>query len=290
MRNEANGFVGRRRTHVGEFLLAGDIDVHILFAGIFADDHAFVDVERRADEKFTAFLDAPKCVSGADASAVSDERARGTQRHFAAVIDPAFKNGMNERGAARVGKQLAAQADESARRNPEFEADAAGAVIAHLGHFATARAERFHDDADEVVGDVDDDALLRLEFAAVFVADDDFGLADHELEAFAAHGFDQDGELEFAAAEDAKGFGRVGIFYADGDVGEQLFLQAIAEVAGGEIAAFAAGKRAGVDGENHRERRLVDDERLERGGAVEFDDAFADLNAFDAGNGDDVAG
>ena len=73
-------------------------------------------------------------------------------------------------------------------------------MIAHLGHFAAARAERFHDDAYEIVGDVDDDALLRLELAAVFVAYDDFGLTDHEFETFAAHGFDEDGELEFAAA------------------------------------------------------------------------------------------
>src|SRR5262249_33920686 len=156
--------------------------------------------------------------------------------------------------------------------------------------FAAARAESFHDDADVVFGDVDDQALLRLEFAAVFIADDDFGLADHQLETFAAHGFNEDGELEFAAAEHAERFGRVGILDADGDVGEQLLLQAIAKVAGGEIAAFAAGKRAGVDGENHGERRLIDDERLERGGAVELDDTFADLNAFDTGNGDDIAG
>src|SRR5262249_27987798 len=149
--------------------------------------------------------------------------------------------------------------------------------------------ERLHDDADEVVGDVDDDALLWLEFAAVFVANDDFGLADHELEAFAAHGFDEDGELEFAAAEHAERLGRVGGFHANGDVGEQLFLQAVAEVAGGEIATFAARERAGVDGEDHGQRGLIDDQGFQRHGAVELDDAFADLDAFDSGDRDDIA-
>ena len=62
----------------------------------------------------------------------------------------------------------------------------------------------------------------RLELLAVFVAHDDFGLADHQLEAFAAHGFDQNRELQFAAAEHAERFGRVGVFDADGNVGEQL--------------------------------------------------------------------
>src|SRR5882757_7792469 len=169
MGNEANGFVGRGGAHVGELLFARDVDFHILFAGIFADDHAFVDAHGRADEKFAAFLQAPEGVSGADASAVGDERTRWAESHVSAVIDPAFENGVNERGAARVGKKLAAKADETARRNFKFEANAAGAVIAHLGHFAAAGAERFHDDANETVGNVDDDALLRLELAAVFV-------------------------------------------------------------------------------------------------------------------------
>src|SRR5437867_4490404 len=196
---------------------------------------------------------------------------------------------MNERGAARVGEELAAQADESARRNPEFEANAAGAVIAHLGHFAAARAERFHDDADEIVGDIDDDALLRLEFAAVFTANNDFGLADHQFKTFAAHSFDENGELQFAAAENAEGFGRVSVFDANGNVGEEFFLQAVAEVARSEVAAFAAGKRAGVDGENHGERGLVNDERLERIGIRKVGDTFADLNALDSGDGYNVA-
>src|SRR5579859_6223571 len=166
MGNEANGFVGRGGAHVGELLFARDVDFHILFAGIFADDHAFVDVDGGADEKFAAFLEAPEGVSGADAGAVCDECAGGTKRHVSAVIDPTFEDGVNEGGAARVGKKLAAEADEAARRNFEFETNASGAVIAHLGHFAAAGAERFHDDADEIVGDVDDDALLRLEFVA----------------------------------------------------------------------------------------------------------------------------
>ena len=113
---------------------------------------------------------------------------------------------MDQGGAAGVGEQLAAQADQAARRNFEIEAHAARAVIAHLEHFAAAAAEGFHDDADEIFGDVDDQALERLQFLAVFGAHDDFGLADHQFEAFAAHGFDQDGELQFAAAEDAEGF------------------------------------------------------------------------------------
>ena len=96
--------------------------------------------------------------------------------------------------------------------------------------------------------------------------------------------------MQFAAAEHAKGVGGVGVFDADGDVGEQFSLQARAQVAGGDLLAFAAGEWRGVHGENHGQRGLVDGERIERRGIFAIGDAFADLNAFDAGDGDDIAG
>src|SRR5229473_1695830 len=290
MRDEANGFVGAGGAHVGLLLFFGDIDVHVLFAGIFAEDHAFVDVDGGADEELAALLDIPQRKRGGDAGTVGDERARGAQGHFSGIVHPAVKNGMNQRGAAGVREQLAAQADQAARGDFEIQAHAAGIVVAHLEHFAAAAADGFQDDADETFRDVDHQALEGLELAAVFGAHDDFGLADHQLEAFAAHGFDQNRELQLAAAEHAEGFGRVGVFDADGDVGEQLFLQAVAKVARSNVVAFLAGKRAAVDGENHGQRGLVDQERFERLRGGEVGDAFADLDAFDAGDGHEVAG
>src|SRR6266852_1857509 len=119
---------------------------------------------------------------------------------------------MDQGGAARVRQQLAAQADQAARRNFKIQSHATGAVIAHLQHFAAAAADGFHDDADEIFRNVDHQALDRLEFLAIFVAHHDFGLADHQFEALAAHGLDQNGELQFAAAEYAEGFRRVDAF------------------------------------------------------------------------------
>src|SRR5208283_682935 len=290
MGNQANGFVGGGRAHVGELLFLGDIDFHVLLAGVFAHDHAFVNFDDRADEKFAAFLQAPERIGRGNTRAVGDERTRGAESHVTTVFHPAFKDGVDESSAASVGEELAAQANQAARRDFEIEAHAAGAVIAHFEHFAAAAADSFHDDADETLGNVNDEALDGLHLFAVFGADDDFGFADHEFKTFPAHGFDEDGELEFAAAEDAEGFGRVGVFDADGDVGEQLFGEAVAKIARGEVIAFAAGKRAGVDAENHGERGLINDERLEGSGSFETGEGFADLNAFDAGDSDDVTG
>src|ERR1700751_2783848 len=204
MRDQADGFVGAGRAHVGEFFLACDVYFHVLLAGIFSDDHAFVDVNGWADEKFAAFLNVPQRVRRGNSGTIGDQRACRAQRHFAPVFDPIIEDRVNQRGAASVGKELAAQTDQSARRNAEIHAHAAGAVIAHLDHFAASAAQRFHDDADKIVGNVDDQAFLRFEFSAVFGAHHDFRLANHQFETFAAHGFNQNRELQFATAQHAK--------------------------------------------------------------------------------------
>src|SRR5882762_1061608 len=290
MRDEANGFVGAGRAHVGLLLFLGNVDVHILLAGILAEDHAFIDLDGRADEELAALLNIPQRERGRNSGTVRDERASGAQGHFAGIIHPAIENGVNQRGPARIREQLAAQADQAARGDFEIEAHAAGIVIAHLEHFATTAADSFENDADEVFRDVDHQPLERLQLAAVFSTHHDFGFADHQLETFAAHRFDQDGELQFATAENAKRFRRIGIFDANRNVGEQLFLQPVAKITRSEIAAFFAGKRAAVHRENHCQGRLVDQQRLERLRIGEINDAFADLNALDASDGHQVSG
>ncbi len=63
-----------------------------------------------------------------------------------------------------------------------------------------------------------------------------------------------------------------------------------AQIARSHILAFAPREWRCIDGENHRESGLVDRERLKRRWICEIGDAFADLNAFHASDGDDVAG
>jgi hypothetical protein len=53
--------------------------------------------------------------------------------------------------------------------------------------------------------------------------------------------------LQLAAAEDFEVVGRARVFDADGDVGEQLALEAFFDVAGGDELALAAGEGAVVD-------------------------------------------
>ena len=212
-------------------------------------------------------------------------------RNFSLPLGVAVEEGVHDDGAARVGEELAAQADQAAAGHAEFDAHAAIAVVVHVGDFAFARAELLHDHADEFFGNVDGQVLDRLHQLAVFfiALGDDLGLADHKLVAFAAHHFDQNGKLKFAAAKNFEGIGRSGVFHAQGDVGEQFFFEALAQVARSDVGAISTGERRGIHREQHRDGGLVNGDGRQRRGILSVGDGFADGDAFHARDGDDVA-
>ena len=65
-------------------------------------------------------------------------------------------------------------------------------------------------------------------------------------------------------------------------------MQAIAQVARGQILSVFAGKRPAVYGKDHRQRWLVNQQRLKRRRRLQIRDALADLNVFDASDRDDI--
>src|ERR1017187_5073400 len=107
--------------------------------------------------------------------------------------------------AARGRQDLAAEPDHAAARYPVFDTRAAEARVRHLHHAAATLAEAFGDDTDELLGDVDHDHLHRLAEHAVDGAGHDLGVAELHLEPLAAHRFDEDRELELAAAPGGEG-------------------------------------------------------------------------------------
>ncbi len=78
---------------------------------------------------------------------------------------------------------------------------------------------------------------------------DHVGFADGELVTFPPHHLDEDGQLELAASRDFEGLGGSGVFHPDGDVAQGLFVEALLDLAGGQVLAFEAGERRIVDAE-----------------------------------------
>ncbi len=106
-------------------------------------------------------------------------------------------------GAARIGEQFALVADQPAGRRVEHETLAAAAGGLHLHQFGLALRQLLHDDAGMLLVEVDDHFLDGLKQRAVGPAPEQHLGARHgKLEALAAHGLDQNAELQLAAAGD----------------------------------------------------------------------------------------
>ena len=104
-----------------------------------------------------------------------------------------------------------------------FEAGTAVAVAFHIGQFAATAAEFFHYRALVFVRYVHGQVFIWFAFLTVDVAVHDARFADCQFKAFAAHVFQQNGQVQFAASGYAEHVGIGGIFHAQGDVGQQLF-------------------------------------------------------------------
>ena len=159
-----------------------------------------------------------------------------------------------------------------------------------MSDFALARAQLLHDHADKLFRDIHRELLDRLHQLAIHALGDDLGLADHQFEAFAAHHLDQDRKLQLAAShDDLNESVAVGLFHAQGNVGQQFFLQALAQIARSDVRAFASGEGRSVHREQHGDGGLVDGDVGQRRGIFGVGDGFADGDAFHAGDRDDVA-
>ena len=82
---ELNAFAVALRTHVGQAFCLARVDRDIIFAGVFADDHADVNLVARLDHQTAAFLHHVERVGGGFAAFHADERAVFARGNFAAV-------------------------------------------------------------------------------------------------------------------------------------------------------------------------------------------------------------
>src|SRR5207247_6958073 len=100
--------------------------------------------------------------------------------------------------------------------------------------------EQLRDDADVVFRDVDREPLDGLAELAVDLACDDLRLADGQLVALAAHDLHEHGELQLAAALNLPYPGPptpLRLAHAQRDVADQLLLEPVEHLAGGELVA-----------------------------------------------------
>ena len=219
---------------------------------------------------------------------MGDERAGRAAVDLAAIDVVFVEHGVHYALAFRVGEKFGFIAEEAAGRHGKFQAHAR-AFGRHADKLALAQAHFFHDHAHAVLGHIGDEAVDGLALHAVDFLEKHLGHGDLELVALAAHIFYENGQVHFAAAADHEGLGGVTVGHAQGYVPDRLFIQAGAEVAGGDELAVLAREGRVVDHEGHFHARLAYFGELYGFGRVGVAQRVAYRNALDAGYADDVA-
>src|SRR5581483_3202131 len=91
-----------------------------------------------------------------------------------------------------------------------------------------------------IAGNIHYQDFIRLVFFAVDLFYQHLRLSYRQLEAFAAHGLDEDAQVKDTAAVYEEAVGAVRVFHAEGQVLLRLLYQPVAQVTGGDEFSILA--------------------------------------------------
>ena len=270
-------------------LCFGNVYHHIAFFGRLADDHALVAILARADEQLATLLQRIEGVC---------YRLLGGHGNHAAVLAADHLTGVGavltemmeqDRFAVRSVQDLGLQAHGAARGDGEREVRHV-LVGNHVLHNAAGGAHNLDGLAGVIVGHVDGCFLDRLELVAVCVGlVHNLRAANLEFEAFAAHGFHQNGQMQNATAGNANARLIRRFLDAHGNVAFLFTHQALFQLTGAHDIAFATNQRAGGSLEHYSHRRLFYRQGLHFNRVLRVGNNIADVRLLHADNSHDVA-
>src|SRR5205814_1035854 len=157
---------------VGELLLLGDVDVHVVGAGVLPDDHVLVHLGGRLDEQRPALLEVEHRVAGGGPGPVGDQR---TGRPGAQLAEPrlvGLEHVVQDAGAAGLGQEFGAEADQLAVR-PVL--DQAGGDLGALDPAGQRRGVGADGHRDGGLVDPDERQRYRVVRVGERLADHDLG-------------------------------------------------------------------------------------------------------------------
>ena len=240
------------RPHVRQLLLLRRIHVHVARTRILADDHPLVHrVARRHEQR----RHAPARFARANATIVpfsidtSVPRDRVRQRtRPRPVLEEAV---VHDARAARVGQELRAVAEQSARRNAVQQRAPAPAPdsSSRSSRRAAARASRSRRRGIPRARRSPAPRTARAARRSTPVASDHARTRHLELVALAPHRLHEDREMQLAAARHRPRVRRVGVLDAQRDVALELLVQPLAQLPRRDELPFLAGERRVVDEE-----------------------------------------
>src|SRR5690606_11261497 len=185
----------------------------VVVSAVDADDHAGINLFTRLDDHRTTVFQVEHRVGNGFTRLVGKQNAVAAAADFSLVRLIIMEQTVHDRSAAGIGQQFRLVADQTTGRSEEDQTDAAAAGRTKLGHFSLALGHLLHDHTGMLFVDVDHDFFERLHQSAVFVlVHDDARTRYGKLETFATHGFDQNGQLQFATTGDVERILAFGFF------------------------------------------------------------------------------
>ena len=192
--------------------------------------------------------------------------------------------------AASQVDQIGFKTNQAASRNDRFDRHARRVMI-HAHDLAFAIGDRLQNVTEIFVRKIDIKIFERLEQLAIFCpVKNHLGTRDHDFVAFAPHLLDQDCDLHLAAGIDLKCAGGFGIVDLERNVAARFANKPLANMPRGDKFSFAPGKRRIVHQDAHANRGRIDIHELKRRPLFAVGQCFADVNFFETGQPDDVAG
>ena len=264
------------------------VDVDIQLAGVLADNHALVNHLARRDEHGAAILQGVNAVARRLALLERDEGTVFASFHVTLVRRVSMEDMAHDAVTLRAGQKLRAEADQTARRNDEFHAHIAVALV-HIGKLGLALAEKLHDRPHIFLRHFDSQVFHRLAFLSVDGLVDNLRLADLQFITFATHCLYQNRKMQLAASGNFECVRRVRLLDPKSNVRLDFLEQAVADMTRRDKLPLASGERAGIDAEGHRKRRFVDIDCRQRFGAFRVGDRLADTYVAETRQCDDLA-
>jgi len=200
-----------------------------------------------------------------------------------------LKKGVHHTGPFRIRQEMGPETDQAAGRNDKLQVHPAASLVDQVDQPAFARRKLLGQNPDEFLRGIDEETLDRFENPLALLARDHMGFGNHELIPLAAHGLDQDSHLQFAPPAHLEGVGPLRRLHPERHILENLPLQPLLEVPGGEVFALPAGQRAVVHEKEHRNRRFVDTNPGQGLRILQRGDRVADLDILHTGKGNDVS-
>ena len=164
-----------------------------------ADNHTLVNLIVGRHKHPPAVFQIPQRISHRLALLLRHQHAVMATRHIGFHRRIVVKHMAHQARAARQRHKFALETNQAARGNVVFQAGAPVAIAFHIGELATAATEFFHHRALVFIGYVHGQILIRLAFLPVNLTEHHARLAHRQFKALAAHIFQQNGQMQFAA-------------------------------------------------------------------------------------------